>query len=104
MLDSDACYSISTEGDCYMYTLGSIGNSKTNIDYDVFIKLKNGPTSDDLGVNKPNAKWKSGTYRVVFTLYDGDSEVGSIYEYLIIRSLNVDEIVIEGSGNQKVWK
>ena len=99
MLDSDACYSISTEGDCYMYTLGSIGNSKTNIDYDVFIKLKNGPTSDDLGVNKPNAKWKSGTYRVVFTLYDGDSEVGSIYEYLIIRSLNVDEIVIEGSGN-----
>ena len=61
--------------------------------------LKSGPDATDLGTNKPNAKWKSGTYRVVFTLYDGDVAVGSVYEYLIIRSLGIDEIVIEGSGN-----
>jgi hypothetical protein len=29
-------------------------------------------------------------------MYDGNTEVGRVYEYIIIRSLNVDEI-IEGS-------
>ena len=63
------------------------------------MKLKGGPSINDLGNNKPIANWKSGTYRVIFTLYDGDVAIGSVYEYLIIRSLGLDEIVIEGSGN-----
>ena len=60
--------------------------------------MKDGPDASDLA-NKNDAKWKSGTYRVIFTLYDGDAEVGSVYEYLIIRSLDIDEEIIEGSGN-----
>lgn len=96
---SDSCYVTATDGECYKYNLGNITKSNNSEKYDIYLKLKNGPDESDLGTNKPNAKWKSGTYKVVYTLYDGDVEVGSVYEYLIIRSLNVDEIVIEGSGN-----
>ncbi len=96
---ADSCFVTATDGECYKYNLSSITNSTTADQYDVYLTLKDGPDESDLGTNKPNAKWKSGTYRVVYTLYDGDVEVGSVYEYLIIRSLNVDEIVIEGSGN-----
>lgn len=96
---ADSCHLAATGGECYIYNLGNITNSNTRKEYDIVLKLKNGPSASDLGTNKPNAKWKSGTYRVVYTLYDGDVEVGSVYEYLIIRSLNVDEIVIEGSGS-----
>ena len=93
------CFSMSTDNSCYIYSIGNISGGSVLKTYDVYLTLKDGPAASDLGTNKPNAKWKSGTYKVIFTLYDGDVEVGSVYEYLIIRSLSVDEIVIEGSGN-----
>ncbi len=100
ILDSaSSCYLADSSGKCLYYNLSDITNSGILNAYDVYMTLKSGPDATDLGTNKPNAKWKSGTYRVVFTLYDGDVAVGSVYEYLIIRSLGIDEIVIEGSGN-----
>lgn len=96
---TNACTSLDISGDCYIYKLSDITKSIDISTYNVYLTLKNGPADSDLGALKPAAKWKSGTYRVNFALYDGDVEVGRVYEYLIIRSLGVDEIVIEGSGN-----
>lgn len=94
----NSCYLSDTNGVCYSYTLGEVSNSGDLLEYYISLTLKDGPDTNDLS-NKNDAKWKSGTYRVVFTLYDGDTEVGSVYEYLVIRSLDIDEIIIEGSGN-----
>ena len=96
-LDS-SCFLKDSNGSCVYYTLGAVSNGTTTTRYNVYLTLKGGPDATDLA-DKNNAKWKSGTYRVVFTLFDGDTEVGSVYEYLIIRSLDIDEIIIEGSGN-----
>lgn len=95
---TDSCYISTTDGTCVSYTLGPVSKGKNTERYNVYLTLKDGPDASDLA-NKNDAKWKSGTYRVVFTLYDGDAEVGSVYEYLIIRSLDIDEEIIEGSGN-----
>ncbi len=94
----NTCFVADTDGNCYEYNLGTINNDSVITTYDVYMKLKNGPDINDLGNNKPNSKWKSGTYRVIYSLYDGDVKVGDFYEYLIIRSLGVNEVVIEGSG------
>lgn len=98
LASADVCFN-TVDNSCYIYNLSDITNSSIHKTYDVYMKLREGPDTGDLGDNKPNAKWKSGTYKVSFMLYDGDVLVGSVYEYLIIRSLGVDEIVIEGSGN-----
>lgn len=95
---ADSCYISTTDGTCVSYTLGPVSKGKNTERYNVYLTLKDGPDASDLA-NKNDAKWKSGTYRVIFTLYDGDAEVGSVYEYLIIRSLDIDEEIIEGSGN-----
>lgn len=95
---TDSCYISTTDGTCVSYTLGPVSKGKNTERYNVYLTLKDGPDASDLA-NKNDAKWKSGTYRVIFTLYDGDAEVGSVYEYLIIRSLDIDEEIIEGSGN-----
>ncbi len=94
----NTCFAADTDGNCFEYNLGTINNDSVITTYDVYVKLKNGPDVSDLGNNKPNSKWKSGTYRVIYSLYDGDVKVGDFYEYLIIRSLGVNEVVIEGSG------
>lgn len=91
----NSCYNVLDNGKCQYYNLGNIGRDLEGNTYEVYLTLKAGPDKTDLA-DKSNAKWKSGTYRVVFTMYDGDTPVGSVYEYLIIRSLNVDE-EIEGS-------
>lgn len=105
---NNGCYKKSDDGICLYYNLSksveageliieNIDKSTEITKYDIYLTLKEGPDSSDL-TDLNGAKWKSGTYRVVFTLFDGDTEVGSVYEYLIIRSLGIDEI-IEGSGN-----
>lgn len=94
---NNSCYLRDSAEKCIYYNLGGIDRGENS--YNIYMKLKGGPSINDLGNNKPIANWKSGTYRVIFTLYDGDVAIGSVYEYLIIRSLGLDEIVIEGSGN-----
>lgn len=86
----DSCYSTDDTGMCLYYNLGDIIRSLDENTYMVSMELKEGPDSTDLN-DKANAKWKSGTYRVVFTMFDGDVAVGEVYEYLIIRNLDVDE-------------
>ncbi len=83
-------------GDCYLYNLVSnLDNTLVVQDFTVKMKLNAGPSTTDLQ-NMAQARWKSGTYRVVFTMYDGSTPIGYVYEYLIIRSLDIDEEV-EGS-------
>ncbi len=92
----NSCYSNLSNGDCYVYNLKN--NLNTNYGEETFevnMTMRPGPTAADKA-DMANAKWKSGTYRVVFTIYDGNTPIGSVYEYLIIRSLDVDEEV-EGS-------
>ena len=87
----DICYPDNSDI-CLIYTLTKMDTSKGTEQFEVNMTLKDGPTSDDL-LDLSKSGWKSGTYRVVFTLYDGDVPVGSVYEYLIIRSLDIDEII-----------
>ena len=87
----DICYPDNSDT-CLIYTLTKMDTSKGTEQFEVNMTLKDGPTSDDL-LDLSKSGWKSGTYRVVFTLYDGDVPVGSVYEYLIIRSLDIDEII-----------
>lgn len=83
------CYSYDSAGNCLYYNLGDIDSTFGGDSYTVKMTLKDGPTEAELA--NPNASgWKSGTYRVVFTMYDGDTPIGSVYEYLIIRSLDVN--------------
>lgn len=83
------CYSYDSTGNCLYYNLGDIDSTFGGDSYTVKMTLKDGPTEAELA--NPNASgWKSGTYRVVFTMYDGDTPIGSVYEYLIIRSLDVN--------------
>ncbi len=89
------CYSSDENGNCIYYTLGEISSKLDGDVYTVKVKLKDGPSYDDIE-DKVNAKWKSGTYRMVFTMFDDNTAVGEVYEYLIIRSLGIDEEV-EGS-------
>lgn len=104
---NNSCYRQSSDDICIYYNLSSLSSNgnlvveeiSKNTDvltYDVYLNLKNGPGNVDLN-NLSGSEWKSGTYKVIFTLFDGDTEVGSVYEYLIIRSLGIDEI-IEGSN------
>lgn len=83
------CGSTDASGKCLYYNLGNIDSTFGGDSYTVKMTLKDGPTEVELA--NPNASgWKSGTYRVVFTMYDGDTPIGSVYEYLIIRSLDVN--------------
>ena len=91
----DSCFASLDNGDCYIYNLVDLNNNLEEQEFSVNMTMKEGPDSSDLA-NPNNAKWKSGTYRVVFDIYDGNTPIGSVYEYLIIRSLDVDE-EIEGS-------
>lgn len=91
-----SCFASSASGDCNIYNLtGTLDNNLSVQDFEVTLQLKPGPSAEDLA-NMARSKWKSGTYRVVFAIYDGNTYIGEVYEYLIIRSLNVDEEV-EGS-------
>lgn len=83
---------------CLMYNLGDIAKNLDGDTYTFTMTLRDGPTDSEIN-DKNNSKWKSGTYRVVYSMYDGNSLVGEVYEYLIIRSLDIDEEVIEGSGS-----
>ncbi len=92
---NSTCFATLENGDCYIYNLTDLQVGYVTQTFTVDMAMKPGPDDNDLA-NLNNAKWKSGTYRVVFDIYDGSSYIGSVYEYLIIRSLNVDE-EIEGS-------
>ena len=89
------CFASLEDGDCYIYNLTSLNNDLEEEDLVVQMTMKEGPSETEIN-NPMNAKWKSGTYRVVFEIYDGNTPIGHVYEYLIIRSLDVDE-EIEGS-------
>ena len=93
--NTSACFASLPDGDCYIYSLTSLDNDLEEEDLTVKMTMKEGPSDGEIS-NPMNAKWKSGTYRVVFEIYDGDTAIGHVYEYLIIRSLDVDE-EIEGS-------
>ena len=80
----------------YYYDLGPIANGDVKT-YTVKVTLKHGPSETE--TDPTTSGWRSGTYRVLFTVFDRittgetyrDTEIGSDYEYLIIRSLDVDE-------------
>ncbi len=80
----------------YYYDLGPIASGEVK-NYTVKVTLKHGPNDDE--TDPSTSGWRSGTYRVLFTVFDRttvnnaprDTEIGSDYEYLIIRSLDVDE-------------
>lgn len=86
------CFKKNQKDECITLTLEDIKSTKDPIIHNYYVDLKKGPSDEDLQ-NKANSKWKSGTYRVIFSLYDEDKLVGSVYEYLIIRSLGLDENV-----------
>ncbi len=73
-------------------------------DYVIAMKMKEG-VSQTCG-NEELSCWQSGTYKVVFSIFarEGDNGsttdtfIGSDYEYLIIRKLDVNEYIAEGSG------
>ena len=93
---NNTCYRTdSTTSKCIVYDLVDLEKSLTVQSMTVNMTMKPGPTEAEIA-NPAAAGWKSGTYRVVFTIYDGDKPIGQVYEYLIIRSLDVDE-EIEGS-------
>lgn len=85
-----------SEAASYYYDLGPISNDGLT-EYTVTMVLKHGP--NDSETNPMTSGWRSGTYRVMFTVFDRittggvsrDTSIGSDYEYLIIRSLDVDE-------------
>ncbi len=97
LLTEDNCFSV-YQDTCILYNLGSIDKNLEGDTYTFTLTLRDGPTEEEIN-DKTNSKWKSGTYRVVFAMYDDNALVGEVYEYLIIRSLGVDEEVVEGSGN-----
>jgi len=91
-----SCFANISGDECGVYNLiPSLDASTEQQEFAVKLKLKAGPSAVDKA-NMADAKWKSGTYRVVFDMYDGNKPIGSVYEYLIIRSLDIDEEV-EGS-------
>ncbi len=93
----NSCFNRVNGDVCSYYDLGSISTEMETSNYTLILKLKNGPTEEEK-LNPASSSWKSGTYKVVFTIFDGDTQVGSVYEYLIIRSLGVNE-EIERSAN-----
>ena len=96
LMTSENC-KLSTDGLCYEYYLTNLNHDLDNVQTTgVKLELNAGPSASDLS-DRSHAKWKSGTYRVVFTMYDGDTPVGSVYEYLLIRSLDIDELINGGS-------
>lgn len=91
------------------YRLGDIEQSKRTDatgnaeditkEYKLYATLKNGPTDEDKE-NPAQAKWKTGTYRIVIYMYDDvingetlvkSNYIGEAYEYLIIRKLDIGE-------------
>jgi len=53
--------------------------------------LLNHINSGNMGIYKLSFKLKNtgnlptGTYRIAFTLYNGDKEIGDVYSYIIIK-------------------
>ena len=82
------------------YDLGPIAKN-TETTYNVEITYKVPTTSD---ISSPDTSlWRSGTYKVNFSIFDGDGGnatlMGGDYEYLIIRKLDIEELVADsGSG------
>ena len=78
--------------DCGIYNLTDqlTRNPNTVDTFDVVLTLRDGPTEQELS-NKQDSKWKSGTYRLEFVIYDGNTPIGRVYEYLIIRNLDLNE-------------
>ena len=91
----DSCFAYKN-GECVVYNMGSISNSREIDVATATLTFKNKATIQSEVSNPATSGWKSGTYRLQFIMYDGNTEVGRVYEYIIIRSLNVDEN-IEGS-------
>lgn len=103
------------------YSLGPISASKrvtetgeadnsNMLEYSLYATFKNGPTEEEKA-NQAQAKWKSGTYRLMIYLYDDKADgegtirsnkIGETYEYIIIRNLDVEKdnkSTEEGSGS-----
>lgn len=74
------------DNSCYV---GEVNKDIVVQDSEFKLVLKSGPSEEDRN-NPSEALWKSGTYRIVFTMYDGETPIGSVYEYLIIRDLGVE--------------
>ena len=56
-------------------------------DYLVSDQIPGDANTMSFGFTLKNTKLKTGTYRVRFSMYDGDTYIGSIYKYLIIRDM-----------------
>ena len=87
-------------GDTIYYDLGTIAKN-VQTTYNVEVTLKE-PTTNDIS-SPDTSLWRSGTYKVTFSIFDGEVNdatlMGSDYEYLIIRKLDIEELVASsGSG------
>ena len=91
----ESCFGY-TDGQCTVYNLGAITNSLEPVERTATLTFKDKNAIRAEVSNPATSGWKSGTYRLQFIMYDGNTEVGRVYEYIIIRSLDVDEN-IEGS-------
>ncbi len=88
------------DGNTVYYDLGTIAKN-VQTTYNVEVTLKE-PTTNDIS-SPDTSLWRSGTYKVTFSIFDGDVNdatlMGSDYEYLIIRKLDIEELVASsGSG------
>ncbi len=80
--DYDSAYALSyNKVDMMNYFSGNY--TASNMEYE-YILLNNPGSSTDIFMDvKDNLV--SGTYRLVFSMYDGDTYIGDIYKYLIIK-------------------
>ena len=63
---------VETNGDREYLIISDVALDETSTSFDLELK--------DTGL-------KTGTYRVVFSMYDGDTYIGCVYKYLIIRNM-----------------
>ena len=55
--------------------------------YEYYISKDSVPEQMDYSLTLKDTGLKSGTYRIVFSVYDDGNYIGSVYRYLIIRDM-----------------
>ena len=55
--------------------------------FEYYISKDGVPDEMDYSLTLKDTGLKSGTYRIVFSVYDDGNYIGSVYRYLIIRDM-----------------
>ena len=83
----DDAYEMSYENvDLADYVIDSLEIADTE-KYEYYISKDSVPEQMDYSLTLKDTGLKSGTYRIVFSVYDDGNYIGSVYRYLIIRDM-----------------